>query len=152
MNPYQSPTNAIAPPTVQPFRWKTIFVWAALIYAAVMVIGISSGFSMGNWEIYGSTMEEAMANARLVRQITLGIVGAILYWRLAAPVEKRLLHVVAVFVTVQFIDLTISFFLFNTPADELIDAWSLGRSLLPAVVGLGLASLGSNYAIKGTSA
>lgn len=103
---------------------------------------------MKYWEFYGSTMDEAIANARLVRRITYGIVGAILYWRLAVPVQKRLLHVAAVFVTVQLIDLTVSFFLFGTPASRLIDAWGLGRSLLAAAVGLGLASLGSNNSSK----
>ena len=133
---------------MQPFKWKRIFTWAVLIYAAAMVVGFSSGLSMKYWEFYGSTMDEAIANARLVRRITYGIVGAILYWRLAVPVQKRLLHIAAVFITVQLIDLTVSFFLFGTPASRLIDAWGLGSSLLAAAVGLGLASLGSNNSSK----
>jgi hypothetical protein len=102
---------------------------------------------MGYWDVYGSTMDVAIENARLVRRIAYCAVGAILYWRLAAPVQQRLLHVAAVFVSVQIIDLTVSFFLFGTPARELIDVWSLGRSLLAAAVGLGIARLGSNNSV-----
>lgn len=143
-DPYESPTKATAPPALLPFGWGRVLAWAALIYGCAMVIGFSSGLSMGYWEIYGSAMDEAIENARLARRIAYGAVGAILYWRLAAPVQQRLLHVAAVFVTVQLIDLTVSFFLFRTPARELIDAWALARSLLAAAVGLGVASLASN--------
>ena len=118
-------------------------VWAALIYCAAMAVGFSSGLSMGAWEIYGNTMEIAIENARLVRQIAYGVVGTILYWRLAAPVRQRLLHVAAAFLTVQLIDAVVSLFVFRIPASELIDPSSLGRSLLAAVVGLALASAGS---------
>ena len=147
-NPYGSPTKATALPALRPFRWRRVVVWAALIYVAAMVVGFSSGLTMGNWEIYGSTIDVAVENARLVRRVAYGAVGAILYWLLAAPVQQRLLHVAAVFVVVQLIDVAVSFFVFHTPAAELIDLWSLGRSLLAAAVGLGLASLGSNNSFK----
>ena len=147
-SPYQSPTKAIAPPVLQPFRWLRVLAWSVLIYAAAMGVGLLSGMSMGYWELYGSTMDEAIANARLVRRVAYGLVGVFLYWRLAAPVQKRLLHVAAAFIVVQGIDLTVSYFLFRTPARELIDLWSLVRSSIAALVGLGLASLGSNNSFK----
>jgi hypothetical protein len=109
-----------------------------------MGVGLLSGMSMGYWELYGSTMDEAIANARLVRRVAYGLIGALLYWRLAAPVQKRLLHVAAAFIVVQAIDLTVSYFLFRTPARELIDLWSIGRSFIAALVGLGLTGLGAN--------
>lgn len=98
---------------------------------------------MGNWEIYGSTMDVAIENARLVRRIAYGVIGTILYWLLAAPVRQRLLHVAAAFIVVQLFDLAVSFFVFHKPAAELVDLWSLGRSLLAAAAGLGIASLSS---------
>ncbi len=123
-------------------------MWAVLIYMAAMAIGFSSGLSMGYWEIYGWTIDEAIENARLVRRLAYGMVGALLYWRLAAPVQKRLLHVVSAFIAVQLIDLTVSFFIFRVPAEELIDTGAIGRSLLAAAAGLGLAWLGSNNSFK----
>jgi len=147
-SPYQFPTKATAPPELRPFTWKRVFAWAVGIYAAGMVIGFSSGLTMGHWQIYGSTIEEAVENARLVRRIAYGIAGAVLYWRLAASAQRRILHVVATFAFVQLIDLTISFFLFKISARELIDAWALGRSFVAAAVGLGVASLGSNNSFK----
>ena len=96
-DPYQSPTKATALPALQPFGWRRVLTWAALIYIAAMAIGFSSGLSMSYWVIYGGTMDEAIANARLVRRTVYGIVSAILYWRLAAPVQNRLLHVTTAF-------------------------------------------------------
>jgi len=113
-----------------------------------MIIGISSGLSLSYWEIYGSTLEEAYDNSRLVRRIIIIGVCALLYWRMAVPVENRLLHVAATFITVEFIDLTTSFFLFNVPADGLMDLWAFGRSLMGASVGLGLASLSPHNTLK----
>jgi hypothetical protein len=147
-NPYQSPTKAIAAPVPKPFGWKRVFAWAVLIYVASMVVAISSGLSMSQWEIYGRTMDEAIENARLVRRIAYGVVGALLYWQLAAGVQQRLLHVAAAFVSVQLIDLAISFFIFRTPAGELIDAGALGRSMLAAAAGLGVAGLWSDNSFK----
>ena len=149
-DPYQSPTKETALPALRPFGWKRVFVWSLLIYVAAMAVGISSGLTMGAWEIYGSTIEEAVENARLMRRLAYGIVGALLYWRLAAPVRQRLLHVAAAFIVVQLIDLTVSFLLFRVPAEELIDVGAIGRSLLAAAAGLGLAWLGSNNSFKPT--
>ena len=147
-NPYQSPakTSLPSPPS---FHWKRIVAWAILIFVGANLVGLISGFSMANWEIYGGTMEEAVANARLVRRIGYGVVGAILYWRFAAGVtSKLLLHAFALFVLVQIIDLAFSFFVFAIPARELVDPWAIGRSLLAAAVGTGAAWLGSNNSFK----
>ncbi len=113
-----------------------------------MGVGVSSGLTMGNWEIYGDTIDAAVENARLIRRIAYGVVGAILYWRLVVPVQHRLLHVAAVFVAVQLIDLTAAFFLFNTPASELLDVGALSRSALAAAVGLGIAILSSESSVE----
>ena len=103
---------------------------------------------MGYWEIYGSTMETAVANARLVRRIAYGVIGALLYWRFAAAIPtKRLLHVVALYVLVQLIDLCVSLLL-GTSVQDWFDPWFLGRSLLAAAVGFTVAGLGSNNSFK----
>jgi hypothetical protein len=147
-NPYQPPakTSLPSPPN---FHWKRVVVWSVLIFVAANMVGLISGFTMGNWEIYGRTMEEAIINARLIRRIGYGIVGAILYWWFATGVaSKPLLHVVALFALVQVIDLLFSFFVFSVPANELFDYWAIGRSFLAAMVGLGIAWLGSNNSFK----
>lgn len=141
-NPYQ-PIGQITGPPPLAFSWERIVAWSLFIFVVANVIGFVSGLTMARWQIYGSTLEQAVQNARRVRQITYVIVGAILYWRLAAPVQERLFHVAAAFVTVALIDLTVSFFVFKIPVGELIDLWGLGRSLLAAAIGLGLASRGS---------
>ncbi len=147
-DPYHSPTKETAPPELRPFGWKRVLAWSVLIYMAAMPVGFVSGLTMGNWEIYGSTIDQSIENARLVRRLAYGIVGALLYWRLAAPVRQRLLHVTTTFIVVQLIELTASFLLFRIPAEKLIDGEAIGRSLLAAAVGLGLAWLGSNNSFK----
>jgi len=147
-NPYQPPvkTPLPSPPS---FHWKRTIAWAILIFVCANMVALISGFSMGNWEIYGRTMEEAVANARLIRRIGYGVVGAILYWRFAAGVtSKLLLHAFSLFALVQIIDLSFSFFVFSVPAGELVDPWAMGRSLLAAAVGTGAAWLGSNNSFK----
>ncbi|WP_456953370.1 hypothetical protein [Lysobacter sp. HA35] len=106
---------------------------------------------MAHWNLYGATMEEAIANARLVRRIAAGIVGALLYWRLAAPLpSRRWVHVAAAFLIVQILDAAASLVVFHASAKDLIDPASLGRSAVAALVGLGLASLGPNNSSKPT--
>lgn len=146
-NPYQ-PTAAPLLSQSPAFHGKRIVAWAILIYAASNVVGILSGFSMSHWEIYGSTMDEAIANARLVRRIGYGLVGAILFWRFGAGVTSRLLlHALALFVLVQIIDLSVSHFVFSVSVTELIDPWATARSLLAAMIGTGAAWLAAHRSL-----
>lgn len=140
-NPYQpTATPLLSQPPA--FHWKRIVAWAILIHAASNIVGILSGFSMSHWEIYGSTMGEAVAHARLVRRIGYGMFGAILYWRFGVGVTSRLLpHALALFALVQIIDLSFSYFVFSVPVTELIDPWATARSLLAATIGTGAAWL-----------
>lgn len=142
-NPYQTPAGVPSLPNPS-FHWKRIVVWSGLIFLTANIVGFISGFTMGNWEIYGRTIEEAIANARLIRRIGYGVIGAILYWQFAAGVtSKRLLHTLALFALVQIIDLSFTFLVFSVPIDELFDPWAIGRSLLAAMAGLGIAWLSS---------
>jgi hypothetical protein len=149
-NPYQAPVHIPAPPS-PPFHWARLIAWAILIYLAANLVGVLSGISMVRWEIYGHSIDEAIANARTVRRIALFIIGIVLYWRFAAGVtSRRLLHVLALFVLVTVIDLPFDYWLYATPANQLIDPSSSARHILAALLGLGIAWLGSRR--SGTSA
>lgn len=150
MNPYGVTTNGDRP-VQRGFRWWRVIVWSVLILVAANVVGILSGLTMARWDIYGATMEEAVVNSRLVRRIAYGVVGLLLYWRLAAPLpSRRWLHVATAFVLVQLLDIAITSILFHASASELFDPGALGRSALAALAGLGLASFGSNSSSKPT--
>lgn len=150
-NPYQPPLHP--PKLSQPvFHVWRIVAWSILIYAVANMVGIASGLSMRFWDVYGDTVNEAIVSARLIRRIGYGVVGAILYWRFAVGVtSRRLLHVLVLFALVQVIDVAVSWFAFFVPIDELLDPWSLGRSLLAAAVGLGIAVLRSGKSEKSSS-
>jgi hypothetical protein len=115
-----------------------------MILAGTYAVAIVSALTMGSWEIYGQTLEEAVANSRLIRRIAYTIVAAALFWRFAAGIQsKRVLHVLAAYMLVQILDMSVSI-LTGGSSKELFDPWALGRGLLAATCGLGLASLGSN--------
>ncbi|WP_157499247.1 hypothetical protein [Lysobacter sp. Root604] len=143
-NPYQPPAHTPPPPVGDAFRWRRTIAWALLIYAAAMVVGFLSGLTMGRWDLYGATIEEAIERARLVRRIAYGLVGACLYWRFAAAISgRRALHVAAVFLLVQLIDIGVSVLIFGDSIQEWFDLWGLGRSLLAATAGLAIAGIRS---------
>ena len=147
-NPYRPSDVSLPHPSIS-IDWKRIVVWACLIYIALSAVAFLSGLTTMDWEMYGSTMEEAAGNIWLTRRIAMGIVGVFLYWWFATGVASKRLHqVTAVFVLVQMIDLPVSYFLFGAPVGELFDAWSMGRSLLAAMIGFGLASMGSGNSFK----
>ncbi|HEY1140495.1 MAG TPA: hypothetical protein VGE88_09855 [Lysobacter sp.] len=117
--------------------------FAFAIYLAAMVVGISSGLSMGYWQLYGGTMDEAVANARLVRRVLYFLVGAVLYWRFAAPIaQRRWLHVIALFVLVQMLDVVAMQFS-RVHIESWFDPAAIARSLGAAAVGYALARAGS---------
>ncbi|WP_157481086.1 MULTISPECIES: hypothetical protein [unclassified Lysobacter] len=142
MNPYQPPAYTPRSSAGNGFRWKRTIAWALLIYAAVMTVGFLSGMTMARWDIYGSTIEEAVERARLVRRIVYGVVSAFLYWRFAAAISgQRALHIAVAFLVVQLIDIGVSTLIFGDSIQEWFDLWSLGRSLLAAAAGLAIASI-----------
>jgi hypothetical protein len=89
MNPYSAIPNAELLAERQDFRWRRIALWSVAIMLAANVVGFLSGLSMVRWDLYGTTMEEAVANARLARRVAAGMVVALLYWRMVAPVTAR---------------------------------------------------------------
>lgn len=149
-NPYRSTAQSVLP--AQPFiHWKRIVAWSLLILLAANIVGICSGLTMARWEIYGGTIDEAIANSRLVRRIASGVIAALLYWRFAVGLSsRRTMHVIAVFALVHFMDLGVSFFAFGVPAGELIEPWALVRDFLAAATGLGIAHWHSKSSLKAT--
>jgi hypothetical protein len=109
--------------------------WTLLMHAAALLIGAASGLSALQWEIYGDTVDEAVANALLVRRIAVGVAAALLYcWFTIGVPARRLLHFLGLIVLVQATDLALSLALGNT-VDRWLDPWSIGRSLLAAAAG-----------------
>jgi hypothetical protein len=132
-------------------NWKRIVIWSLIILAGTYAVALASALTMGSWEIYGRTLEEAVANSGLVRRIAYTIVAAVLFWRFAAGVQsKRVLHVLAAYMLVQILDMSGSMLLGGS-IKELFDPWAVGRGLLAATSGLGLASLGSNKRLHTTA-
>ena len=121
-------------------NWKRVLLWAVLAFAAVNVVGFASGIVMGlRWEIYGATMEAAVANARIARRIGYAIVIALAYWRFALGVARwRFAHVVAMFVVVQILDAALTIGVFRDAYAP--DLWGLARGFAAALTGYALAT------------
>lgn len=143
MNSYSATTNVRLEP-LKGFQWRRVLFFSVLVYVAVNVVAFLAGLTMTHWQIYGATMEAAVTNSRLVRRIAYGVIGAFLYWRLAVPLaHRRWLHLLAAFACVQVLDMIVSVSLFQATASDLVELGPLGREALAALVGWGLASLGS---------
>lgn len=133
-------------------NWKRIVVWSLIILAGTYAVAIVSALTMGSWGIYGQTPEEeAVANSGIIRRSAYVVVGAGLFWWFAAEIQsKRLLHVLAAYIIVQILDMSVSILL-GTSIKELFDPWAVGRGLLAAASGFGLASLSSNKRLHATA-
>lgn len=118
--------------------WTRILNWSFLIYAALLAVGFVSGISMNYWEIYGSTMDAAIENARLVRRIGYWIVAALLYWRFAQGVARhRLMHALMLYLAVQ---LLCNWIVRLVLGEKLtFDPWADAKNLAVALTGYTLA-------------
>jgi hypothetical protein len=133
------------------FAWKRVLIWSFLIYFGVTLVAFASGLSMAAWHIYGDTLEEAIETSGLIRVVAYWVTGAFLYWRFAAPIRaSRFLHVLVLLALVELIKAAVDMLVFGPPLAELVDPGAAGRATLAALVGWGLASLGSNQSFKPT--
>jgi len=151
--PYESPTRAVAPSSTHqlvPFSFGRVLLFSAIIYFAVMVIGFASRLSMRFWEIYGSDIDSAMANALTVGQVAVFLAYVVLFWLLAAPVGRKLWSIASAAVIVLVIGIFVNYGVFQVPITELFEAGSLWRFLLAATIGWAAAHVSSNYSLKRT--
>jgi hypothetical protein len=119
--------------------WKRILVGALLVVAAANAVGFLFGLGVAFWELYGDTLEEALAVNRVARRVTVGLVSALLYWRFAAGVHsRRLANVAGVYAAVPLIDNTLWLALGSVPSLA-GTALSLGTALPAAAAGYLLA-------------
>jgi len=147
-NPYAPPqARAVSPtPTITARR---ALLWAVLIYCAVVGVAAISTFSVEAWVALGATPQAALAQLNLTQSVLCGATGAGLYWRFAARTPRsKALNVLLVYVIVQVIDIAIASVLVGMPLDEWLDPWGTAETLSSALLGLGLASLGSNNSFK----
>lgn len=128
--------------------WRRVLTWSLVIYVSVSLVAFLFGLSMAAWHLYGATLEEAVETNRQLRTVACWTTAALLYWRFAAPLTRRALHVLAVFVGFELISGLVLVLAFGEPVSELWDPWALGRSVIAATVGWGLASLGSGNLSK----
>jgi hypothetical protein len=127
-------------------NWKRIVIGSLVILAGTYAVAIVSALTMGSWEMYGKTLEEAVVNSSVIRRSGYFVVATVLFWRFAAKIpSKRVLHVLAAYMLVQILDMGVSILL-GASIKELFDPWAVGRGLLAAASGLGLASLRSRRA------
>jgi hypothetical protein len=131
--------------------WKRIISWSLIIVVGTYLVATGSALTMSRWEIYGDTIDEAVARSSLIRHSAYFIVGVALYWRFAVGVpSKRLLHVLAAYAIVQVLDAGVSV-LFSGSIKQLLDPWVMGRSLLAAIAGFGIATQSSNKLLHATA-
>lgn len=110
------------------------------LIVAMNVVGALSGLSMAAWPLYGDTLEEAVARARLVRQVAYAVVGALLYWRLVAPLPCRWLsHALATFALTLAIDFVVATVLFRLPPTQYFEPGALLRGMGAMTAGLSIA-------------
>lgn len=122
-------------------HWLRIGAFAVAIVFSGMLVGFAIGLSMSHWEIYGSTIEQAIDNSRLVWYLAAYGAAMLLYGWFGVS-RLRLLQVLAVFVRVQLLGAAQSLAFFKTAPHNLFDSWALLRGLTAALLGYALARLG----------
>ena len=132
-------------------NWKRIVAWSLLIFVLEQVIGFLSGLSMSHWDIYGGTISEAVANARLVRRIVIGVAAFGLYVLFLRRIpNRRVLHALAALLLLEALDVALTF-AFTHSLSGLLSLSGLVRDLLACALALGAVVLSSNYSVKRTA-
>jgi len=148
MDRQQSVEASDTPPGSSGIAWRRVLTWSMVIYISVSLVAFLFGLSMAAWQIYGLTLEEATETNRQIRIVFYWTTAALLYWRFAAPLSRRAVNVLAVFIAYELISGLVLVFAFGDPVSELLAPWTLGRSVIAAIIGWGIASLGSNNSFK----
>jgi hypothetical protein len=120
-----------------------------LIYLAEVTLGMLRGVSLGNWGMFGDSMEEAVTNSGHVFRVATWLAKLYLYYLFANGLAGlRFLNVLAVFAMRLMIDLPVSTLAFGMTMTEFFDPEYIGQEFLLAMLGLGLASIGSRWSFK----
>ena len=110
-DPYSAPLAAVEDPVAsqRPPRWWRVIAWGALVFVVGSAIHFIGGLTMGNWEIYGDTIEEAIVNARWTRRIVASAAVFVLYLVFLHGTPRRhFLQLMGVFVVAQLVDLPLT--------------------------------------------
>lgn len=144
-NPYRPPSANLMDTQQHDVRIRSVWQllgWALLLYVAVNTVAFLWGFSIGSWELFGDTIEEAMRNHRLGLRVVVWLTATALYWRVATGAgTHRLRDVCVVLALVLATDAILELVVFRVEAAELFDLRSLVRSSSAAACGLLLARL-----------
>lgn len=129
-----------------------IVLWSFAILLPETTLGFLEGLGLEDWEVYGSTSEEAMSNRLLVHNGVIWIANVWLYWLFASGlVSRRVLSVAAVCGLAILIDFSLFYVVFRAPIEDYFDAAYLGQRFLLAMIGLGLAAVSSPVTSRRTS-
>ena len=131
-DPYSAPLAAVedhAAPQ-RSSRWWRVITWGVLVFVVVSAIHFIGGFTMGNWEIYGDTIEEAIVNARWTRRIVASLVVFVLYlFFLHGTPRRHFLQLMGVFVVAQLVGLPLTIAMTGS-FENLVSFSGLGINLL----------------------
>ena len=123
-------------------NWKRIIKWSLLIIFVVNSISFVLGFATTYWEMYAENYEQSVFYSRLVRRVIVALVAIFLYWRfVAGAVQSKFLHVLALFLIIQVLDLLVTLAIIQLTGKELFSFWGLVRGFIYALLGYGIAGL-----------
>jgi hypothetical protein len=135
---------------------KRIFTWSLALFLVPQVIGFAQGLSMSHWQLYGATIEEAVANARWTR---IGAASAALFalytlFFKRTP-SRHLAHAAVLFIAAEALDVALSFAFGARTISELLFWPTVLRHLgicIAALLAVSIYAMGSNYSLKRTAA
>lgn len=136
-------------------NWKRLTAWSLTIFLVPQLIGFLQGLSMVYWQLYGSTFEAAVANARPIRIVIISATLYILYVAFFRGTRTRkLAHAALLFTAAEMLDVVLSFALGARSLPDLFYWPAVLRHLAicaAAFVTVALFTLGSNYWLKRTA-
>lgn len=112
--------------------WKQIALMSLALFAMTQLVGFASGMSMANWVMYGSSIEEAVTNARWVRHFIIAVAAYAIYLTFLRKLGSRwITHWIRIFVGAEVLNLCFEIGL----GSSLVQAFSWSFSAGHLVVG-----------------
>lgn len=131
-DPYSAPLAAVEDHATsqRSSRWWRAIAWGVLVFVVGAVVHVIVGLTMGHWELYGDTFEEAIVHARWTRRIVAAVLTFFLYLIFLHGTSRRhFLQLMAVFAVAQLVDLPMTIALTRS-FEGLVSFSALGRNLL----------------------